>query len=78
MASAALTNAVNNKVGGDAFLALRLAPGWQLNRRAYNGQGLSHIYFSTKALAAQANSNPPLITPKGVVPIRVIPYRPMR
>ncbi len=78
VASAALSNAVNNKVGGDAFLALRLAPGWQLSRRDYNGQGLSHIYFSTKALAAQANSNPPLITPKGVVPIRVIPYRPMR
>ena len=73
--------AINNKVGNDGFLALQLAPGWQLSRRTYNGQGLSHIYFST----TKTSSSPPpppitprVDTPRGVVPIRVIPYRPMQ
>jgi hypothetical protein len=30
----------------DAFVALQLEPGWLLQRRTYQGQGLSHLYFA--------------------------------
>ncbi|MFP4009441.1 MAG: DUF3747 domain-containing protein [Spirulinaceae cyanobacterium] len=30
----------------DGILELQLEPGWQFTRRAYDGQGLGHIYFS--------------------------------
>ena len=30
----------------DAFVKLKLEPGWQLERRAYQGRTLSHVYFA--------------------------------
>ncbi|MEB3199714.1 MAG: DUF3747 domain-containing protein [Synechococcaceae cyanobacterium] len=30
----------------DAFVAIQLEPGWELQRRAFGGQTLSHIYFA--------------------------------
>lgn len=30
----------------DAFVALRLEPGWELRRRSYGSQVLNHLYFS--------------------------------
>ena len=39
----------------DAFVALQLDPGWELQRRSFGNQALSHIYF------ANGNSLPQLI-----------------
>jgi hypothetical protein len=30
----------------EAFVAIRLEPGWELQRRTYDGQALSHVYFA--------------------------------
>ena len=35
------------------FVALRLAPGWELQRRTYQGQSLNHLYFAHQASAEQ-------------------------
>lgn len=35
------------------FVALRLAPGWELQRRVYQGQALNHLYFAHQASADQ-------------------------
>jgi hypothetical protein len=48
----------------DGFVALRLAPGWELQRRTYQGQRLNHLYFANRAsaeqlVAAAGNSAPP-------------------
>lgn len=37
----------------DAFVALRLNPGWELQRRRYGGQTLNHLYFANAASAEQ-------------------------
>lgn len=37
----------------DGFVAISLEPDWQLRRRVYAGQTLSHIYFSSDASLAQ-------------------------
>ena len=37
----------------DGFVALRLNPGWQLQRRRYGEQILNHLYFSHAASAEQ-------------------------
>ena len=37
----------------DAFVALRLNPGWELQRRRYGSQTLNHLYFANAASAAQ-------------------------
>jgi len=46
----------------DAFVAIRLEPGWALQRRTYGSQTLNHIYFANRAsagdLLAQASSPP--------------------
>ena len=46
----------------DGFVALRLEEGWQLQRRAYGGQTLSHLYFSNGnplgELLARAGGSP--------------------
>ena len=46
----------------NAFVKLTLEPGWSLERRAYKGRTLSHVYFAnpepTQALLAKAGSRP--------------------
>jgi|APCry1669189000_1035189.scaffolds.fasta_scaffold00504_13 hypothetical protein len=46
----------------DGFVALRLVEGWRLQRRAYGGQTLNHIYFSNGTglgeLQARAGGSP--------------------
>ena len=46
----------------DAFVKLKLEPGWQLERRAYQGRTLSHVYFanneSLNQLIAKASKPP--------------------
>ena len=37
----------------DAFVALQLNPGWELQRRRYGGQTLNHLYFANTASAEQ-------------------------
>jgi hypothetical protein len=37
----------------DAFVALRLNPGWELQRRRYGNQTLNHLYFANAASAEQ-------------------------
>jgi hypothetical protein len=43
----------------DAFVAIQLDPGWDLQRRSFGGQSLNHLYFantsSLRQLIAQAN-----------------------
>jgi hypothetical protein len=47
----------------DAFVKLNLDPGWSLERRAYQGRTLSHVYFahqnSTPQLLAKARGGEP-------------------
>lgn len=54
----------------DGFVALRLEEGWQLQRRAYQGQSLSHLYFSNGSplghLLARASGSP---TANGKAPV---------
>ena len=55
----------------DGFVALTLEPGWDLQRRMFNSQSLSHIYFANPsplpALLASAGGSPvglrPLLAP---------------
>jgi hypothetical protein len=50
----------------DAFVALRLNPGWELQRRRYGSQTLNHLYFANAASADQllASSRPgPTVLP---------------
>ncbi len=46
----------------DAFVKLKLEPGWRLERRAYQGRTLSHVYFanseSLNQLRAKASNRP--------------------
>ena len=51
----------------DAFVALRLNPGWELQRRRYGGQTLNHLYFANAASAEQlvAASRPESTSPLG-------------
>jgi hypothetical protein len=46
----------------NAFVKLNLEPGWQLERRAYQGRTLSHVYFSNSEslnqLRAKASKRP--------------------
>ena len=51
----------------DAFVALRLNPGWELQRRRYGGQTLNHLYFANAASAEQlvAASRPEPTDPLG-------------
>ena len=46
----------------NAFVKLKLEPGWQLERRAYQGRTLSHLYFANSAslnqLIAKAAKRP--------------------
>ena len=37
----------------DGFVALRLNPGWELQRRRYGSQTLNHLYFANAASAEQ-------------------------
>ncbi|MEX0587678.1 MAG: DUF3747 domain-containing protein [Cyanobium sp.] len=75
----------------DGFVALTLEPGWDLQRRMFNSQTLSHLYFANStpmpALLAQAGGSPlggmrppvapPSLLAQGPGPIRlpVIPFR---
>ena len=47
----------------DAFVKLTLLPGWSLERRAYKGRTLSHVYF------ANAKSMPTLMAQGGRGPV---------
>ena len=46
----------------EAFVPIRLEPGWELQRRSYGAQVLNHLYFSNRGsareLLAQAGSSP--------------------
>ena len=61
----------------DAFVKLTLEPGWSLERRAYQGRTLSHVYFahadSTAALLAKAGASTPS---PGLQQLRYAPTRP--
>ena len=61
----------------DAFVKLTLEPGWSLERRAYQGRTLSHVYFahadSTDSLLAKAGASTPS---SGLKPLRYAPTRP--
>jgi hypothetical protein len=55
----------------DGFVAIKLEPDWQLRRRTYGGQSLSHIYFATDTSLAQltvSGEEPP--SPRAVGPVR--------
>jgi hypothetical protein len=66
----------------DAFVALRLNPGWELQRRRYGSQTLNHLYFANAASAEQlvAASRPeptgPLGAPRAWSPMRLPPPPP--
>jgi hypothetical protein len=51
----------------NAFVALRLNPGWELQRRRYGSQTLNHLYFANAASAEQlvAASRPEPTAPLG-------------
>lgn len=61
----------------DAFVKLTLEPGWSLERRAYKGRTLSHVYFahadSTASLLAKAGASTPS---PGITTLRYAPTRP--
>ena len=61
----------------DAFVKLTLEPGWSLERRAYKGRTLSHVYFahadSTASLLAKAGASRPS---PGFKTLRYAPTRP--
>jgi hypothetical protein len=46
----------------DAFVAIRLEPGWELKRRSYGGALLNHVYFSNASTARDLLAQPP-VTP---------------
>lgn len=76
----------------DGFVAINLEPDWQLRRRVYGGQSLSHIYFATDTNLAQLNGpsqpTPPPRSPSGSqlygnqgyrsgpIALKVIPFQP--
>lgn len=76
----------------DGFVAINLEPDWQLRRRVYGGQSLSHIYFSTDTNLAQLNGpSQPTLAPRnppssqgygnqgygsGPIALKVIPFQP--
>ncbi|MFZ4804499.1 MAG: DUF3747 domain-containing protein [Synechococcus lacustris] len=70
----------------DAFVALKLEAGWSLSRRTYNGQALSHVYFSGNGAPPAAGfssgtglASPPPAKATGrsrVIPLKVVPFRP--
>lgn len=43
----------------DGFVPIQLEPGWQLERRVYGQQTLSHVYFANAAPLARLLSTPP-------------------
>jgi hypothetical protein len=43
----------------DAFVAIRLEPGWELKRRSYGGALLNHVYFSHASSARDLLAQPP-------------------
>ncbi len=49
----------------DAFVALQLEPGWELQRRSFGNQALSHIYFANDSSLPQlmAQASGPLPQP---------------
>ena len=51
----------------DGFVALKLEPGWMLQRRTYGSQTLSHVYFANRQSMDQllAAAKPPLGGPAG-------------
>ena len=55
----------------DGFVQLSLDPGWSLQRRAYRGRGLSHLYFangeSLPVLLARMQPTAPAPTGRGTV-----------
>jgi hypothetical protein len=63
----------------NAFVALRLNPGWELQRRRYGSQTLNHLYFANAASAGQllAASRPgPLSARRAFNPMRLPPPPP--
>ncbi len=49
----------------DAFVALQLDPGWELQRRSFGNQALSHIYFANASNLSQliALASGPMLQP---------------
>jgi len=66
----------------NGFVALRLNPGWELQRRRYGSQTLNHLYFANAASAGQllAASRPgptgPLSARRALNPMRLPPPPP--
>jgi hypothetical protein len=61
----------------DAFVAIQLDPGWELQRRSFGRQSLNHLYFahasSLRQLIAQANGR----TEEGTTGRRPVPAPPL-
>ena len=57
-----VARAAQPKRNKDAFVKLKLEPGWRLERRAYKGRTLSHVYFANsepmRMLMAKASKRP--------------------
>ncbi|MFS6826968.1 DUF3747 domain-containing protein [Cyanobium sp. ATX-6F1] len=69
----------------DGFVAMSLEPGWQLRRRVYGGQTLSHMYFASDGSLSQLSRPAETATAlspgragygSGPISLRVIPFRP--
>jgi hypothetical protein len=63
----------------DAFVAIQLDPGWELQRRNFGQQSLSHLYFANasplRQLIAQAGGRPLVPPARGPIapPLAVLP-----
>lgn len=64
----------------DGFVALRLNPGWELQRRRYLGQSLNHLYFahaeSPEQLLASAAARSTVAGGRARVAFRLLPPPP--
>ena len=66
----------------DGFVALKLEPGWQLQRRTYGSQTLSHVYFANpqpleQLVAASERPGVPAARPNLGNPVQSLPSLPI-
>jgi hypothetical protein len=68
----------------DAFVAIQLDPGWELQRRSFGSQTLNHLYFANpnplRQLIAQASGRrpePPGRRPAFAPPLATLPAAPL-
>ena len=65
----------------DGFVQIQLEPGWQLQRRVYGQQTLSHVYFAHATPLAQllgaAGRREPMTVPGPQPPLARVPLQPL-